>query len=335
MFTKREALVVFSSVYGASSAGDSAFMLVSGITSNTEICVTANGGAVSLEPCMQALAGGEGRELWQYTAGGALQNVGSGQCLGNSGETVVMIDCGGAGAWNALADGQLQHDGKCLSQKGAAAGQIDFAQSPSTSGDTVTVDLGGLRAIKEIDIDWENAPKAFAIQTSSDGSSWSEVYSTTSNIVQQTQVGQFGGLASQVRVVVRKGAFEIKGFHVYAPGTEAVLEDCKHAGRSGDARDKYFTEAVSSFDPAPAQALKAEIPALVEAMASLSGTVSDLADVMPGLEKCGKQVSFASVRPVSMLAVREPRAMAPEAKRAAELLAAARQVVVAVQKSLQ
>ena len=96
-------------VKATSSAADAkaTFMIISGITSGAEMCVVAEGGAVDvpaslaervasrgtiapgevdgasalLEPCLEAVAAGDGRELWQFEAAGAIQSAVGKKCL--------------------------------------------------------------------------------------------------------------------------------------------------------------------------------------------------------------------------------------------------------------
>ena len=77
-------------VKATSSAADAkaTFMIVSGITSGAEMCVVAEGGAVDvdgaaalLEPCLEAIAAGDGRELWQFESAGAIMSAQGHKCL--------------------------------------------------------------------------------------------------------------------------------------------------------------------------------------------------------------------------------------------------------------
>lgn len=73
---------------------------------------------------------------------------------------------------------------------------------------------------------------------------------------------------------------------VFADRLRAVVTDCGKAGKSADARDKYFLLSASEFDASTAKSLKAEMPALEAAQAALSSTVSELVKVMPRVSAC-------------------------------------------------
>ena len=80
--------------------------------------------------------------------------------------------------------------------------------------------------------------------------------------------------------------YGIRSIAVYAPRLQSVVDNCANAAKSTDARDKYFLSYVGEFDPFPAKALQTELPLLEAAKASLTTTISDLADVFPRLESC-------------------------------------------------
>lgn len=79
---KATSMLVAAALASASAADNPAFMLISGISGPSEMCVSALGGFVAvavglpicvcfhekgvaaLEPCAAAVASGEGRELW-------------------------------------------------------------------------------------------------------------------------------------------------------------------------------------------------------------------------------------------------------------------------------
>ena len=67
---------------------------------------------------------------------------------------------------------------------------------------------------------------------------------------------------------------------------QPVLEPCAAAAKSHDARDKFFTVAVSGFDPQAGAALAAEMPALESADAALSSIVVELAKALPAISSC-------------------------------------------------
>lgn len=136
------ALVVISLCSGVTNANASAdnptFMMVSGISSSDELCLTAANGAVGtdgagvvLEPCAAAVAAGDGRELWQHLPNGEVASAIGKKCVGVDGEVVMLTACDGGAAWEAQGNGQwkLGRAGDyCLSQRGPAAGVEDAAE---------------------------------------------------------------------------------------------------------------------------------------------------------------------------------------------------------------
>jgi len=70
------------------------FMLVSGISSaGGEQCLVASGSTVHLEPCLDAVAAGDGREVMQFDGDGQIVSVAGGSCL-----ALVDGDTSGGGA---------------------------------------------------------------------------------------------------------------------------------------------------------------------------------------------------------------------------------------------
>ena len=101
-------LSVARGVYTVASVDESkaTFMIMAGITSGSEMCLVAEGGAtgvdgasVMLEPCLESLAAGDGRELWKFSSGGAIQSSEGNKCL------KVHRLASGVGGW-AKVDGQ-------------------------------------------------------------------------------------------------------------------------------------------------------------------------------------------------------------------------------------
>ena len=64
------------------------------------------------------------------------------------------------------------------------------------------------------------------------------------------------------------------------------MDDCSAAGKSSDARDKYFLSHVGDYDPFPAKSLRSELPSLEAARSSLAAAATALADVLPQLDFC-------------------------------------------------
>jgi len=221
------------------------FMIMSGITSGSEMCLVAEGGAtgvdgtsVMLEPCLESIAAGDGRELWKFSSGAAIQSSEGNKCLKVTQDSVSLESCANASPWEITASGQLKTGSdSCLSQAGSFPGNEDIASgspvhSTSTSnnkyhaahmavdGDEASfwksdansenptqefiVDFGGVRKLGSMEIAWEYPASSFSIQISKDGSSWTSVYSTDVNNLFATKAYLGYASASKAKIVLKK-----------------------------------------------------------------------------------------------------------------------------------
>merc|ERR1719326_1833125 len=124
-------------VYAGTLGENPSFMMVSGISSSEEMCLTAADGGIDidgtdviLEPCASAVAAGDGRELWQRLPNGQIANAIGKKCVGAAGDAVVLTSCDEGSAWETQANGQMKlarAGDYCLSQEGPAAGVEDAA----------------------------------------------------------------------------------------------------------------------------------------------------------------------------------------------------------------
>merc|ERR1719453_792248 len=136
-----------------------------------------------LESCSEAIAAGDGRE-------------------------VFSLECGGAASWELTAEGQLKSDGMCLTQSGSYAGDEDVAHgapvhATSSSEESshgavkavdgnektywvsaldaegeqhLTIDLGDARTLVSAVIEWELPAMKYGVQLSTDGKTWTEAH---------------------------------------------------------------------------------------------------------------------------------------------------------------
>jgi len=315
--------------------------LMSGITGPDQCLCAVGDSAALFEPCSEAIAAGDGREVLSFESGGQLRNVVTGKCLEAAGGHVSFGQCGGksASAWALSEDGQLKLAGTemCLSQTGSFAGDEDIAHGAPVSATSTaeegshgavkavdggektywvsaldadgaqhfTVDFGAQRTLVSAVIEWEFPAMDYSLQVSTDGETWTDAFATDVNGLFTSRIYLGYAHAAKARLVLRKAhpvygqfhgkkAIGIRRFAVIAPRLEAVVEKCDVAAKSADARDKHFLAYVGNFDPCPSKELRAEVPTLESALASLASASSKLAAKFPALGACGVK-SFLSV----------------------------------------
>jgi len=206
------------------------------------------------------------------------------------------------------------------------------------------LDFGAPRAVSTLHIIWEMPARSFSVVSSSDGANWEELFSTSANIARNSVVEVGGRRVTKVKVVMQEGSptregqilYGIRSVRAVGPRLEAVLDDCAAAAKTPDARDKYFIVAAASHNPAGSQALRAELPALDAAGAALSVIVSELAAALPKLGTCRRSSlqTPALLIEDSIAAVLGVTAPLAAAASPAELLARAREVILAVRARL-
>ena len=102
-----------------------------------------------------------------------------------------------------------------------------------------------------------------------------------------------------------QAVYGIQTLSVGAHRLQSIVADCAAAGKSSDARDKYFESYVGEFAPCSSKALRSELPALEvgvdqredalqcfcgfgqqAARASVASVVSALAGALPKMQSC-------------------------------------------------
>merc|ERR1719199_877449 len=112
-----------------------------------------------------------------------------------------------------------------------------------------------------------------------------------------TRVSLGGKSSTKAKVVLREAHpvyGKIRGHNIFGINSlsfisnqmEMVAEDCSHAEQSVDARDKFFIVAATAQDDAPLNRLRAALPALDVAEASLAATLSAVFEAMPLASSC-------------------------------------------------
>ena len=116
------------------TAGEEAFMIVKSSSSHDlEECVIASGRGVSAQTCSDAVAAGDGRDVFKFRDGNLIHS-GSGLCValaGGAGNQVNLQDCvvvtradDGRASWQLTAEGQLK-----LTRSGNYCFSVSFEQA--------------------------------------------------------------------------------------------------------------------------------------------------------------------------------------------------------------
>jgi hypothetical protein len=244
---------------------------------------------------------------WQVLGSGQLKSGIPGEyCLSQGGTAPGLVNVAANAAVSASSTADTVAHGAS-----AAVDSNEASFWASKLGDTaepvtLTVDLGAEASISSVGIDWEFPAQAFAISISTDGEHFAEAFATDSNVLASTVASLGGAAAAKLKITMHRphpthGSFDghsvygIKSLSVYSPGMSMIVEECAKAAKSTDARDKYFQVYVGEFDPYAAKALASELPALEAAKASVSATVSELAEALPRMSAC-KGKSFAGAQ---------------------------------------
>jgi hypothetical protein len=91
---------------------------------------------------------------------------------------------------------------------------------------SVIVDLGGRKSLDSVEILWEFAAKSFTVSVSTDGTEWSEVQATDSNILSSSRIALGSTPAAKVKVVMHEAGCARASLCLFASGP------CEpHAGR--------------------------------------------------------------------------------------------------------
>ena len=361
----------------------SSFMLVSGVTSSQEMCLvgTKETGVV-IDSCESAISKLDGREIWGLAPDGSLTSAGSSKCLGakqiQNGAGLELLPCDANKArWELEGSGQIKlaSSTMCLTQSGLGPGLIDVARSASVlASSTLDVAHGAVLAVDglastfwvskldetdpvsltvmvdeavplvEADLEFEFVPSSFAVQISTDGRSWTEVYATDANILKKVRVPLATDKAYGVKLVMMKAhathgvlggkpLYGVRSLKVLSPGMRATVGPCATLAASSDARDKYFPVAVGSFDPAAGAKLASDSAALEAAAAALSTAVVEVADATS--TKCGSASLKSVIQARRARAISSKATAMMDAEQSKVLLAEARHEIVAARSALQ
>lgn len=307
-------------------------------------CMSSESGKVGLSDCDKSGA------QWEVLGSGQLKTGDA--CLSQSGLA--------AGAVNVARNAAVAASSTADVVAHAASAAVDGNEASfwasrigETEPVTLTIDLGPETQLTSARIVWEFPALAFAVSLSVDGEHFAEAFATDSNILSTTVVPLGGASATKLRVTMQKphplhgifqghGLYGIKSLAAEAAGLNAVTEDCAKAAKSADARDKYFQVHVGEFDPLGAKSVASELPALEAAKASVSATVSELAEALPKLSVCkSKAMATASIgRAIFGSSARFGRRSAAkadgvDAAAVGELMSVARETIMAARAMLK
>ena len=159
-----------------------------------------------------------------------------------------------------------------------------------------------------LELDFEFVPSAFSVQAAEASSeNWLQIFATDSNALKHVKIPLASAKPmSAIRLIMKEAhptlgtmggrkLVGVRSIRLLTRLLQPVLEPCAAAAKSHDARDKFFTVAVSGFDPQAGAALAAEMPALESADAALSSIIVELAKALPAISSC-KPASPISLR---------------------------------------
>merc|ERR1712032_264907 len=268
--------------------------------------VVADGGHVALADCDAAAGSKDGRSQWALQVNSQITSGRPGQyCLSQRGSAPGVENVAAKAAAMASSNVNTIAHGANMAVDGRDAtywaSKLDVSEPV-----TFTIDVGGRKKLQSASISWEFPAKSFAILTTADGEHWTEVFSTDSNALKTTRVALPFQYATKARLIMHEphaiyGKFQgrtvygIKSVSLYASRLRSIVDSCANAGKSVDARDKYFMSYVGEFDPCPSKVLRGELPSLEAAKTSMASTVNEISDVLPFLASC-REASTSSFR---------------------------------------
>lgn len=243
--------------------------------------------------------GGEAPTRFELQGNGQVKVVGRSVCLTQHGiaNGVYNVALRAAAVASSSAD-DLTH-GAAMAVDGRST--YWASRLAPSSPEELSVDFGFSSRVQAAEIEWEYPAKSFSIQVSEDGARWVEVYSTDINMLNTTRIRLGHILARKAKVVMAephvlygklhgRTLYGIRSLSFTADRFQTLVEDCAHAEKSNDARDKFFFIAAGSFNEADnSKILRSEVPALNAARASLATVVSSLSTVLPQLQLCHQQ----------------------------------------------
>ncbi|PFH35910.1 F5/8 type C domain-containing protein [Besnoitia besnoiti] len=264
---------------------------------------TENGGKVVLADCLRAMEEGDGRSSWAFEGNSQLRLQRAGAwCMtqknvnGASAGVGDITTSGGATATSSNSADEAHGAGKAIDKDT----NTSWRSSPvEAEGQTVslTVDLGKPSKVVSIRIQWEYPALSYEIYTSPDGKSYVQQAATPANPSVDSLDELHGALAQFIEIRMLKphprlgksdenlfyGIYEV---HVYANRLGSAVAPCAEAANSDDARDKYFVEYVTSFNPSLADKITSMESGVLLRQKALNSKAKELEALFPDMEAC-------------------------------------------------
>ncbi|CAE7036318.1 PRSS12 [Symbiodinium sp. CCMP2592] len=280
---------------------------------------------------------------WELQGNGQVKMAQSNMCISQVGPSGAAVNAAASASVSASSTLDPSH-GAALAVDGVAStywvSKLDEADAVS-----LLLDFGEPVHGSVLELDFEFAPSAFSVQAAEASSeNWLQLFATDSNALKHVKIPLAPAKPmSAVRLIMKEAhptlgtmngrkLVGVRSIRLLTRLLQPALEPCAVAAKSHDARDKFFTVAVSGFDPQAGAALAAEMPALESADAALSSIVVELAKALPAISSCkpGGPISLrANATIQSSQRRREVLDMALDVGQEAALLEEARGTIVA------
>lgn len=109
-------------------------------------------------------------------------------------------------------------------------------------------------------------------------------------------------------------AFGVKSLNVFSAASGVTVEDCGSSASSSDAGNKWFFASVGEHDACASRSLRAELPSLEAAKASLAATVGELDAALPNMALCAPSLAMGTFERLSAGPPPRPLAAPPGGK---------------------
>lgn len=253
----------------------------------------SGGGIIELSDCEAAAEAGDGRSFWDLSPSAQLSMArGGGYCMVLSGSVSNSgQDVSNKASAKATATKDDTHSASHILD-GDSSTYWSSPSADSLSGPvSVTLELAELTRVDKVAIEWQDAARNFQIQVAGPSGSWSVFGSMEGNTLSRTTTFGASALAKRVRIIMNdpsssSASYGIHSVSVFAMPQKMGVQDCSEASMTGDARDKFFVQQVSEFDPAASAPVRSVAPLLSNSISELGQTTSSLISSLPKLEKC-------------------------------------------------